>query len=176
MSAHGRPDSFGAVTRLPTGPRLALAADLNDLITHRVAAVQVQAAAAERLLAGTEPGATAAIVAVRGLTAEAMDELRRLARLLDDGAPLALEPAPSALPGVAEPLPGGVALCAYRCVEALAGMELSFAVSDATLEIRCDGLVSIRLERSLKAFVRPCNGKVSRRGARTWAILLPLAP
>jgi hypothetical protein len=55
-------------------------------------------------------------------------------------------------------------------------MELSFAVSDATLEIRCDGLVSIRLERSLKAFVRPCNGKVSRRGARTWAILLPLAP
>ena len=117
------------MTRLPTGPRLALAADLNDLITHRVAAVQVQAAAAERLLTGTEPGAAAAIVAVRGLTAEAMDELRRLARLLDDGAPLSLEPAPSALPGVAEPLPGGVALCAYRCVEALAGMELSFHVT-----------------------------------------------
>ena len=176
MSAHGRPDSFGAVTRLPTGPRLALAADLNDLITHRVAAVQVQAAAAQRLLNDTEPRAAAAIVAVRGLTADVMDELRRLARLLDDGAPLALEPAPSTLPGVAEPLPGGVALCAYRCVEALAGMELSFDVSDALLEIRCDGLVSLRLERSLKAFVRPCNGTVSRRGARTWSILLPLAP
>jgi SSS family solute:Na+ symporter len=30
------------VTRLPSGPRLALAADLNDLIAHRIAAVQVQ--------------------------------------------------------------------------------------------------------------------------------------
>ena len=106
-----------------------------------------------------------------------MDELRRLARLLDDGAPLALEPAPSTLPGVAEPLPGGVALCAYRCVEALAG-------HGAVLRRRAKprsrsaaaGSVSIRLERALRAYVRPCNGRVSRRGARTWSILLPLAP
>jgi uncharacterized protein YdiU (UPF0061 family) len=66
------------VTRLPSGPRLALAADLNDLIAHRIAAVQVQAAAAERLLDAADSGAARAIQAVRGLTADAMDEVNPL--------------------------------------------------------------------------------------------------
>ena len=128
------------------------------------------------LLGTTEPGAAAAIEAVRGLTAEAMDELRRLARLLDDGSPLALEPAPTALPGVDAPLPGGVALCAYRCVELLADGDLSFSISDVTLEIRCRMQLGRALEQRLRAFVRPCAGTVRRSGERTWSILLPLAP
>lgn len=166
------------MTRLPAGPRLALAADLNDLITHRVAAVQVQAAAAARLLGSTATGTAAAtaISAVRGLTEEAMGELRRLARLLDDGTPLALAPTPSDIPGVEDPLPGGVALCAYRCVELLADRELSFAVGGAWLEIRGHGELDLRREGTLRAFVRPCNGTLRRRGADVWSIKLPLAP
>jgi hypothetical protein len=164
------------VTRLPSGPRLTLAADLNDLITHRVAAVQVQAAAAEKLLSSTAScGAAAAIQAVRGLTAEAMDELRRLARLLDDGAPVSLAPAPSDVPGVPEPLPGGVAVCAYRCVELLPDQELAFHVRDAWLEIRFRAELDARREGSLRAFVRPCAGSVRRRG-NVWSIKLPLEP
>lgn len=164
------------MTRLPSGPRLTLAADLNDLITHRVAAVQVQAAAAERLL-GTAGGcgAATAIRAVRGLTAEAMDELRRLARLLDDGTPVPLSPMPSDVPGVARALPGGVAVCAYRCVELLAAHELTFAVEDAWLEIRWHGTLESAVEGSLRAFVRPCDGSVRRRGD-AWSIRLPLEP
>ena len=161
-----------SVTRLPSGPRLALAADLNDLIAHRIAAVQVQAAAAERLLDAADSGAARAIQAVRGLTADAMDELRRLARLLDDGAPLPLEP----VPGFAEGLPGGVAVCAYRCVELLAGCELTFSVGEHWLEIRCRGLLDARREASLRAFVRPCAGTVRRRGREGWSIKLPLEP
>lgn len=162
------------MTRLPSGPRLALAADLNDLIAHRIAAVQVQAAAAERLLGdgGGGGGAARAIRAVRGLTAEAMDELRRLARLLDDGAPLPLVP----IPAFGEGLPGGVALCAYRCVELLAGLELSFGVGEKWLEIRCRGELDARREASLRAFVRPCAGSVRRRGRDGWSIKLPLQP
>jgi hypothetical protein len=164
------------VTRLPSGPRLTLAADLNDLITHRVAAVQVQAAAAERLLGSTAGcGAATAIRAVRGLTAEAMDELRRLSRLLDDGAPASLSPMPSDVPGVAETLPGGVAVCAYRCVELLAGRELAFVVEDAWLEIGWHGPLESTVEGSLRAFVRPCAGSLRRRG-ETWSIRLPLEP
>jgi hypothetical protein len=163
------------VTRLPSGPRLALAADLNDLIAHRIAAVQVQAAAAERLLVdGGGCAATRAIQAVRGLTAEAMDELRRLARLLDDGAPVPLSPAPSDVPGVADGLPGGVALCAYRCVELLAGLDVRFGVSESWLEIGARGELDARREATLRAFVRPCAGSVRRRGADGWSIKLPL--
>ena len=184
------------MTRLPSGPRLALAADLNDLIAHRIAAVQVQAAAAERLLDAADTGAARAIQAVRGLTAEAMDELRRLARLLDDGAPLPLAP----VPGFAEGLPGGVAVCAYRCVELLAGCDLTFGVSDDVsrlpaspapsdvvgrslrgsparwLEIRCRGELDARREASLRAFVRPCAGTLRRRSRDGWSIKLPLEP
>jgi len=167
--------SVERVTRLPSGPRLTLAADLNDLITHRVAAVQVQAAAAERLLGAAGCGAATAIRAVRGLTAETMDELRRLARLLDDGAPVALSPMPSDVPGVAETLPGGVAVCAYRCVELLAGHELTFVVADSWLDIRWHGTLEGAVEGSLRAFVRPCDGSVRRRGD-AWAIRLPLEP
>lgn len=166
------------MTRLPLGPRLALAADLNDLIAHRIAAVQVQAAAAERLLEGAAGcGAATAIQAVRGLTADAMGELRRLARLLDDGTPVTLAPAPSDVPGVDEALPGGVALCAYRCVELLSSdeRELSFSVRDAWLEIRCRGELDTRREGALRAFVKPCDGSVRRRGA-VWSIKLPLDP
>ncbi|MBE2314616.1 hypothetical protein DVA67_001420 [Solirubrobacter sp. CPCC 204708] len=163
------------MTRLPSGPRLSLAADLNDLIAHRIAAIQIQAAVAERMLDdAASSGVARAIQAVRGLTAEAMDELRRLARLLDDGTPLALAPAPSDVPGVVTPLPGGVALCAYRCVELLAGSELTFTVDEAWLEIRCRGEVDARDEAALRAFVRPCAGSVRRRGADGWAIKLPL--
>lgn len=168
--------SVDGVTRLPLGPRLALAADLNDLIAHRIAAVQVQAAAAERLLeAAAGCGAATAIQAVRGLTADAMDELRRLARLLDDGAPVSLTPAPAGVPGVSEALPGGVAVCAYRCVELLAGEELSFHVRDSWLEIRCRAELDTRREGSLRAFVKPCAGSVRRRG-EVWSITLPLEP
>ena len=164
------------MTRLPSGPRLTLAADLNDLITHRVAAVQVQAAAAERLLdSAAGCGAATAIRAVRGLTAEAMDELRRLARLLDDGAPVALSPMPSDVPGVSQTLPGGVAVCAYRCVELLAEQQLTFAVEDSWLEIRWRGELDGHVEGSLRAFVRPCAGSVRRRGD-AWSIRLPLEP
>ncbi|MDA0181673.1 histidine kinase [Solirubrobacter phytolaccae] len=164
------------MTRLPSGPRLTLAADLNDLITHRVAAVQVQAAAAERLLGATAGcGASTAIRAVRGLTAEAMDELRRLARLLDDGAPVSLSPMPSDVPGVESALPGGVAVCAYRCVELLAGQDLTFTVQDAWLEIRWRGELDGHREGSLRAFVKPCAGAVRRRGD-AWSIRLPLEP
>ena len=164
------------MTRLPSGPRLTLAADLNDLITHRVAAAGVQAAAAERLL-GTAAGcgAATAIRAVRGLTAEAMDELSRLARLLDDGTPASLTPMPSDVPGVAEALPGGVAVCAYRCVERLAGHELTFVVDDSWLEIRGHGTLEPHLEGSLRAFVRPCAGSLRRR-RDAWSIRLPLEP
>lgn len=160
------------MTRLPTGPRLALAADLNDLIAHRIAAVQVQAAAAERLLEAGDGGVAQAIRAVRGLTADAMDELHRLARLLDDGTPLPLAP----MPAFADGLPGGVALCAYRCVELLAGLEVSFGIGETWLEIRCRGELDARREASLRAFVRPCAGSVRRHGRDGWSIKLPLQP
>ena len=161
------------MTRLPSGPRLALAADLNDLIAHRIAAVQVQAAAAERLLDAADGGAARAIQAVRGLTADAMDELRRLARLLDDGAPLPLAP----VPGFAEGLPGGVAVCAYRCVELLAGCELTFGVGERWLEIRLPRGRSTRAARPrcARSSAR-VPARVRRRGRDGWSIKLPLEP
>ena len=166
----------GAVTRLPSGPRLALAADLNDLIAHRIAAVQVQAAAAER-------------TARRGRQRRrARDPGRARARPRTRWTSCAGSPGCSTTArrsrwrpcrGFAEGLPGGVAVCAYRCVELLAGCDSprrSRVAATRALEIRCRGACDARREASLRAFVRPCAGTVRRRGRDGWSIKLPLEP
>jgi hypothetical protein len=170
--------------RTADADRLELAAELQDVIAHRITALEVQASAAGRLARGASPATAEALRAVLRLGHEAMGEVRRLGRLLDDGAPVAMTPAPT-LAGLEELLgvridadvPPGVALCAYRCAELLlaAGGPVRVRVVGETLRLQSPGPLKATAADRLRTLVRPCGGGVRFSGPDGCRIDLPLA-
>ena len=171
--------------------RLLLAADLQDLIAHRVTAMEVQAAAARRLLSTAPASAADALAAVLRLGHDAMGELGRLGRLLDDGTPAAMQPTPTlaSLEGVAgarveagdADIPAGVALCAVRAVELLiradpGGHGVNVRVVGEIVRIECAWAPSPDELVRLRTVARPCGGRVTLPAAARCHIDLPFAP
>ena len=171
--------------------RLLLAADLQDLIAHRVTAMEVQAAAARRLLSSAPAAAADALAAVLRLGHDAMAELGRLGRLLDDGTPAAMHPTPTlqSLEGVAgarvdagdADVPAGVALCAVRAVELLirtdpAGHGVNVRVVGEIVRIECGWAPLPRELVRLRTVARPCGGRVTLPAAARCHVDLPFAP
>jgi hypothetical protein len=170
--------------------RFALAAELQDLIAHRVTAMEIQAGAAVRLVQTAPAAANDALDAVRRLGQEAMGEIQRLGRLLDDGARAAMQPAPTlaslgGLPGArvdggAVDVPAGVALCAVRAVELLARRAapetVTVAIVDGVVRIECDCEPGPEEEARLRTLARPCRGELWRPRPGTCRLDLPVAP
>lgn len=175
--------------------RLTIAAELQDLVAHRVAAISVQASVAIQALA-PQCGPQPALDAVSALSREAMSDLRRLSRVLDDGRPATYSPQPalSALAGLDVVLdagglcdgdvPAAVALCAYRAVELIAAAAQGRAsarpavvvrVTAKTLEVTlalegaADPLVAARVRERLRA----CAGSLTVENG-SWRLVLPL--
>ena len=168
--------------------RFALAAELQDLIAHRVTAMEIQAGAAVRLVQTAPAAANDALAAVRRLGQEAMGEIQRLGRLLDDGPRAAMQPAPTlaSLGGLggarvdsgAADVPAGVALCAVRAVELLArrAATVTVAIVDGDVRIECDWEPEPEEEARLRTLALPCRGELSRPHPGTCRLDLPLAP
>ena len=180
----GHSDCMSTPMRTADADRLELAAQLQDVIAHRITALEVQAAAAGRLAMGTSPAATEALRAVLRLGHEAMSEVRRLGRLLDDGAPAAMQPAPT-LASLEELLgmrveaevPPGVALCAYRCAELLTrtGGGVTVRVVGEQLRLGSGAWPDGDGAARLRTLVKPCGGELRLLGDGTCRIDLPLA-
>jgi hypothetical protein len=170
--------------------RLALAAELQDLIAHRVTAMEIQAGAAARLVRTAPAAANDALAAVGRLGQEAMGEIQRLGRLLDDGARAAMRPAPTLahldglagarVGGGAADVPAGVALCAVRAVELLAchaaPETVTVAILNGVVRIECEWEPGPEQEARLRTLARPCRGELRRLRPGNFRLDLPLAP
>jgi signal transduction histidine kinase len=120
--------------------RSRIARELHDVVAHHVSVMTVQAAAAQRVLAGNPEGAREALSAIEELGRTAMAEMRNIVGVLrTDGAPGPAERGPQPgmqdLPALVEqmreaglraqlwlegepaPLPPGIDLAAYRLVQ-----------------------------------------------------------
>lgn len=177
--------------------RLRVAAELHDLVAHRVSAIGVQAAAAQLSTArDTAP-------AILSLQREAMAELGRMRRLLATPGPARLAPAPT-LASVGElvdrlaaggveltvvglddlAVPAGVALCGYRCLELLGDAALAAGAPQLRIvvEQRSTGLrascsfAGTPDDRAMAAWLRACGGSVARPDPATLILDLPFAP
>lgn len=174
--------------------RVRIARELHDVIAHSVAVMGVQAGAA-RTLIDVDPAE--ARQALRGIEATARSSVAELARLLtvlrhDNGAPARLpQPGLGQLPalveqlraaglevsvsvdGVAEELPPGVDLSAYRVVQEALTNALKHGTGSATLAVSTDG-GSLRIEvRNPVALPRPSPATVGHGlvGMRERALL-----
>ncbi|HEU4658252.1 MAG TPA: histidine kinase [Capillimicrobium sp.] len=182
----------------PIAERLATAAELQDLLAHRIAVIAVQAAAAAQSVDPRQAPLHGSLSSIATLSADAMADLRRLARVLDLGGPVAYRPQPSlaalpALPveldlgGVADADVGEtVALCAYRAVELVAddcrardvpppavALRLESGRLTLTFEFGSGGGSSERTAARLRERLRPCGG-VLRAAPQRWQARLPL--
>lgn len=174
--------------------RLRVAAELHNLVAHRVSAIGVQAAAARLPTAGD------AADAILALQREAMSELGQLRRLLAPPGPPALAPAPTlasvhdlarrlSVHGVelevhglgSVVVPAGVALCGYRCLEVLgeavvqAGatrLDVRIAPLSTGLRASCT-FAGTPDDRAIAAWLRACGGSMHRSGATTMILDLP---
>ncbi|MPV36664.1 histidine kinase [Georgenia subflava] len=99
--------------RVPAGDRYVVVAEMHDLVTHDLAQLTVQMAAARRLL-GHDPAQAGRLLADAEATARsAVAEMRRTAEIL-----------PSPDPGTHRPLPGLADLDTLVAEAAAAGVEL----------------------------------------------------
>lgn len=181
----------------PIAERLATAAELQDLLAHRIAVIAVQAAATAQTVDPRQAGLHGSLTQIAAASSAAMAELRRLARVLDLGLPPAYRPQPSlaALPGLrivldAGDLAGveideGVALCAYRAVELVADdcrarrlppprVRVVLDASRLRLTIDFGGRGGDRRTAArLRERLRPVGGEL-RAEATRWHARLPL--
>ncbi|GAA2497856.1 sensor histidine kinase [Streptomyces gobitricini] len=137
--------------------RARIARELHDVVAHHISVISVQAGLA-RFVFDSDPGtARTALGTIAGTSAEALEELRRVLRVLradDDGGQAAPMPGIARLEEMAErvraggvpvrlrvdgtprPLPPGVDLCAYRVVqEALTNVLKHAPGSTALVEV-----------------------------------------
>lgn len=174
--------------------RLRVAAELHDLVAHRVSAIGVQAAAAQLPTAGD------AADAILMLQREAMAELGHLRRLLAPPGPPALTPAPTlasvhdlarrlseqqvelevhGLGGVV--VPAGIALCGYRCLEVLGdavvqagGGRLVVRIEPVSTGLRAScTFAGTPDDRAMAAWLRACGGSMQRADATTMILAFP---
>ncbi|MBJ7331769.1 MAG: hypothetical protein JHC95_17880 [Solirubrobacteraceae bacterium] len=182
--------------------RLQVAGDLQDLVAHRVSAIEVHAAAMLVRHRDT-PGPHADLTTLLELAHDAMAELARLRHVVDGRAPLRLQPAPTLelLPelipiGAAQqvrvelggdlktPVPAGVALCAYRCIETLVSTAARKDGGDIRAEVRRTSallVLSCTLSNrpdvaAIGAWLQPCGGVLRERDRDRWDLVLSLTP
>ncbi|HEY8581946.1 MAG TPA: histidine kinase [Capillimicrobium sp.] len=186
----------GATT--PIAERLATAAELQDLLAHRVTVIAVQAAAAAQAAGPEGSPLHGPLSAIAATSHEAMADLRRLRRVLDHGRPPAYRPQPSlaALPALPVQLDLGgvtdgdlgqsVALCAFRAVELVADDCLARQAATPAVALALDArrltltfdfagspAADRRVAARLRERLRPCGG-VLRTAHNRWHARLPL--
>ncbi|MDX3383204.1 sensor histidine kinase [Streptomyces niveiscabiei] len=136
-----------------------IARELHDVVAHHMSVISVQAGLAGFVFDSDRDTARAALSTISGTSAEALDELRRMLRVLrasdEDGAPATPMPGLARLgemvervrsggvrvglrtEGTVRPLAPGVELCAYRVVqEALTNVLKHAPGAAASLELR----------------------------------------
>jgi len=136
-----------------------IARELHDVVAHHMSVISVQAGLAGFVFDSDRDTARAALSTISGTSAEALDELRRMLRVLrssdEDGVPATPMPGLARLgdmvervrssgvrvdlrtAGTARPLAPGVELCAYRVVqEALTNVLKHAPGAGASVELR----------------------------------------
>ncbi|MFM9608288.1 sensor histidine kinase [Streptomyces niveiscabiei] len=136
-----------------------IARELHDVVAHHMSVISVQAGLAGFVFDSDRDTARAALSTISGTSAEALDELRRMLRVLrasdEDGAPATPMPGLARLgemvervrsggvrvglrtEGTVRPLAPGVELCAYRVVqEALTNVLKHAPGAAASVELR----------------------------------------
>jgi signal transduction histidine kinase len=112
--------------------RLRIARELHDVVSHHLSVISVQANLARYVLDSTPETTRSALDTIAGTTTEALDELRRLLRVLR---PPRYEPDEETEPGVYRPQPGLSDLSALASTIRDAGVPVELLVSGTVRQL-----------------------------------------
>jgi len=187
VSAQLRREQEDRERRAITEERVRIARELHDVVAHHISVISVQAGLAEYVLE-SEPGtARQALSTVMDVTAESLEELRRVLALLrlgeedpPDEQPLGLDRLPELagriraagvpleveINGTERPLPPGVDLCAFRVIqESLTNVLKHAPGAPARLSLSYEpGQVSLRVSNGASATRRKNGGGAGGHG------------